>query len=140
MTFVAALVGAQFGPDGWYAGLAKPSWTPPGWLFAPVWTVLYLLIATAGWLVWRAARAMAVFPVILWAVQIMLNGAWSWLFFGLERPGLALLDIAGLMVAIVAFIVAARRFSPAAAWLFLPYALWVGFAAALNFEIWRLNS
>jgi tryptophan-rich sensory protein len=136
---VAALSGARFQPGDWYLALAKPAWTPPGWLFAPVWTLLYLAIAVAGWLVWRAASRRRGAPLALWGAQLVLNGIWSWLFFGLHRPDLALVDIALLWAAIGAFVLAARPVRLAAAGLFVPYWLWVTFAAALNFAIWRLN-
>lgn len=135
----AAAVGAQFQPGAWYAALAKPDWTPPNWLFAPVWTALYVAIATSGWLVWRRTPRVGA-PLALWAAQLVLNAAWSWLFFGLHRPGLAVADIVVLLAAIAGFIVASRRVSPAAAALFVPYLLWVAFATALNVAIWRLNA
>lgn len=137
---VAALVGTQFGPGPWYAALQKPDWTPPNWLFGPVWTVLYLGIAVAGWQVWRSKAIRVAKPILLWLVQILLNGLWSWLFFGLQRPDLALIDIVLLLVTIVGFIASAYKISHLAAGLFVPYALWVAFATALNFTIWRLNS
>lgn len=139
LVFLAALVGTQFGPGPWYAALQKPSWTPPSWLFGPVWTVLYLAIAIAGWLIWRTKRPAVAKPMLCWGVQLLLNGLWSYLFFGLQRPGLALIDIVLLLVAIGCFIVQARAVSAPAAWLFVPYMLWVGFATALNFAIWQLN-
>lgn len=140
LVVIASLFGAAFQPGAWYQDLAKPAWTPPGWLFAPVWTLLYVAIAIAGWLVWRAAGSRFTAPVYLWFVQLGLNAAWSWLFFGLHRPGAAFVDIVLLFVAIVAFIASAWRYSAAAAGLFVPYAGWVGFAAALNYAIWKLNA
>ncbi|MDH3420105.1 MAG: tryptophan-rich sensory protein [Gammaproteobacteria bacterium] len=138
ITFGAAAFGAQFMPGPWYAALVKPAWTPPNWLFGPVWTVLYVLIALSAWLVWRAQPRLSV-PLGLWFAQLGLNAIWSWLFFGLERPGLAAIDIVALLVAIIATAVAFARASRTAAFLLLPYALWVGFATALNIAIWRLN-
>lgn len=134
----AAITGGQFMPGEWYAQLAKPSWTPPSWLFGPVWTVLYVAIALAGWLVWRADKRIGV-PLALWIAQIVLNAAWSWLFFGLHRPGTALVEIVVLLALIVGFAVVAWPVSRTASMLFVPYAAWVGFATALNFAIWRLN-
>ncbi len=134
-----ALFGAQFSPDTWYQQLAKPSWNPPNAVFGPVWTILYIAIAVAGWLVWRAAGRIML-PLHFWFAQLILNGLWSFLFFGLHRPDLALVDIVLLLAAIFAFIVTARRRSVVASWLFVPYAAWVGFATALNFSIWQLNS
>jgi translocator protein len=133
-----AVFGAQFEPGAWYSQLQKPVWNPPDWVFGPVWTLLYIAIAAAGWLVWRATRRLE--PALqLWGLQLIANGLWSWLFFGLHRPGLALVDIAVLFGLIVSFIVTARRYSVAASWLFVPYAAWVAFAAALNGWIWNAN-
>jgi translocator protein len=138
LVLAAVLFGSQFTPGGWYAALDKPSWTPPGWLFGPVWSVLYLMIAIAGWLVWQKREVTKV-PVIFWAAQLLLNAAWSYLFFGLHQPGLAFVEIMVLLATILGFIGAAWPVSRAAALLFLPYAAWVAFAAFLNFSIWRLN-
>ncbi|HET9915632.1 MAG TPA: TspO/MBR family protein [Candidatus Binatia bacterium] len=139
MVAAAALVGTQFGPGPWYVALHKPPWTPPGWLFAPVWTVLYVAIAVAGWSVWRSKAVSVTKPILIWLLQLMLNGLWSWLFFGLRRPDLALIDIIALLITICWFIASAGKISRVAASLFVPYALWVGFATALNFSIWQLN-
>ncbi|MGZ8485613.1 MAG: TspO/MBR family protein [Candidatus Binatia bacterium] len=139
MVAAAALVGSQFGPGPWYVALHKPSWTPPDWLFGPVWSVLYIAIAVAGWSVWRSKAVSVTKPILLWLLQVFLNGLWSWLFFGLRRPELALIDIIALLITICCFIATARSTSRFAAWLFVPYALWVGFATALNFAIWQLN-
>jgi translocator protein len=110
------------------------------WLFAPVWTVLYFTIAISGWLVWREAGfAGAALPLAIYALQLVLNAAWTPIFFGLHRPDLRFLDIVLVWVSIIATI---ARFFPihaAAALLLLPYLAWVTFAAALNFAVWRLN-
>lgn len=134
----AASFGAMFRPGTWYAALAKPSWTPPNAVFGPVWTVLYLLIAIAGWLVWRTGRGRVAFAI--WAVGLALNAVWSWLFFGRQAVGPALIDIVLLWCAIAGFMWAARKVSPMASLLFLPYLLWVSYATALNLAIWRLNA
>jgi tryptophan-rich sensory protein len=135
---VTAGWGSQFEPSAWSETLRKPAWAPPNEVFAPVWTLLYTMIAVAGWLVWDAARKLT--PALrIWGGQLLLNGLWSWLYFGLHRIELALLDIGLLLASIIAFMVVARREQRLATWLFVPYAAWVGFAAALNFEIWRLN-
>lgn len=136
---LAAFFGAQFQPGPWFEGLAKPSWNPPNWLFGPVWTLLYIAMAVAGWLVWKRSGERATPVLGLWFVQLVLNAAWSWLFFGLHRPPLALVDIVALLACIVAFAILARRISPVSSWLFVPYVLWVAFATALNATIWRLN-
>jgi benzodiazapine receptor len=135
---LVAAFGAQFEPGAWYAQLNKPNWNPPSWVFGPVWTLLYMAIAVAGWLVWRETREVGA-VLQLWGVQLIANGLWSWLFFGLHRPDIALVDIALLLCLIVAFMIAARRQSVLASWLFVPYAVWVGFAAALNGSIWSAN-
>ncbi len=140
---VAALGSLYTNPsiDNWYAALAKPSWNPPNWIFGPVWTVLYLMMAIAGWLVWRRRGSItgAAFPLAVFAIQLLLNALWSYLFFGLHRPGLAFAEIVLLWAAILATLLAFRRVIPLAGWLLLPYLLWVTFAAFLNFTIWRLN-
>ena len=135
----AAFAASRFRPGAWYAALAKPSWTPPNWLFAPVWSLLYLGIAIAGWLVWRKAHRDGVLPLALWVGQLILNMTWSWLFFGLHRPRAALADIVILLALILAFIVVVYPLSSVAAGLFVPYALWVLFATALNAAIVHLN-
>jgi len=139
VTFAVASIGAQFLPGPWYDALAKPAWTPPGWLFGPVWTVLYVLMAVAAWLVWLEQPRLSA-AIALWSAQLALNGVWSLLFFGLERPGLAAIDIVALLLAIAATALAFARVSRVAALLLVPYLAWVGFATALNLAIWRLNA
>jgi benzodiazapine receptor len=139
MVAVTALVGVQYGPGPWYIALQKPPWTPPDWIFGAVWTILYVAIAVAGWMVWRSKALSVTKPILLWLLQLILNGLWSWLFFGLHRPDLALIDILALLVVICCFIAGAKKINHLAAWLFVPYALWVGYATVLNFSIWRLN-
>jgi tryptophan-rich sensory protein len=124
----------------WYPTLVRPAWTPPAWAFGPVWTALYLLMAVAAWLVWRErARAAVGVPLALYAAQLVLNVAWSGLFFGLRSPAAALADIAALWLAIAATLVAFARVRPLAAGLLAPYLAWVTYAAALNWALWRLN-
>ncbi len=126
---------------GWYATLAKPAWSPPNWVFGPVWSLLYLAMAIAAWLVWRRIGfPRAASALNLFAIQLVLNVCWSAIFFGAHRPGMAFAEIFLLWLAILATMVAFRSFSRAAAWLMAPYLLWVAFAAALNFSIWRLNA
>ncbi|NIL96830.1 MAG: tryptophan-rich sensory protein [Planctomycetales bacterium] len=124
----------------WYAQLAKPDWTPPDWVFGPVWTLLYLMMAVAAWLVWRRRGwAGAKLPLALFGVQLGLNSLWSVLFFGLQRPGLAAIEIVILWAAILATTVA---FWPRSRWaggLMVPYLVWVTFALALNVVIWQMN-
>jgi translocator protein len=121
----------------WYPALRKPSWTPPDWLFGPVWTLLYPLVAVAGWMAWREGRARL--GPLLYLLQLTLNAAWPWLFFAERRPELALVCIVALWVAILGTIVAFWGVSRGAALLLVPYLAWVGFAAALNRAIWRMN-
>jgi benzodiazapine receptor len=138
--FLAALTGAVFRPGDWYERLAKPSWRPPNRLFAPVWTILYFTIAVSGWLVWREVGfASAALPLSIYALQLVLNAAWTPLFFGLHRVDLGFLDIVLLWLSIVATIALFYPIHAGAALLLLPYLAWVTFAATLNFAIWRLN-
>jgi benzodiazapine receptor len=124
----------------WYADLTKPPWTPPDWVFGPVWSMLYFSMAVAAWLVWRqAGLARVAAPMAMFGIQLLLNALWSWLFFGLHSPSTAAVDIVLLWIAIAATTVAFWRRSTAAGILFVPYLAWVSFAAVLNFAIWRLN-
>jgi benzodiazapine receptor len=140
-SFLAALTGAWFRPGEWYKRLRKPSWRPPDRLFAPVWTLLYLLIAVSGWLVWREAGfGGAALPLTVYVLQIALNAAWTPLFFGLHRPDLGFVDIVLVWMSIIATIVLFYPIHVVAALLLVPYLAWVTFATALNFAVWRLNS
>jgi len=121
----------------WYPSLAKPYWTPPSWVFGPVWTLLYPLVAVAGWLAWREGRARV--GTLLFLLQLSLNAAWPWIIFGDRRIGLALLCVIAMWLAILATIRAFWRVSRGAAVLLVPYLAWVGFATALNAAIWLLN-
>jgi benzodiazapine receptor len=124
----------------WYPMLKKPSWTPPSWIFGPVWTILYLMMGTAAWLVWCKRDETTISrALILFAIQLILNAAWSPLFFGLKNPLAGLLDILPLWAAILTTLIFFWRISPAAGVLMLPYWLWVSFATALNFALWKMN-
>lgn len=137
---LAALTGVLFRPGPWFARLRKPAWQPPDWLFAPVWTILYLMIAVAGWLVWRAEGfAGARLALAVYGVQLVLNAAWTPLFFGLHRPDLGFADIVLLWAAIAATIALFHPVSAVAALLLVPYLAWVTFAGALNLAVWRRN-
>ena len=138
ITFGAAAFGAQFMPGPWYAEIAKPAWTPPSWVFGPVWTILYVMIALSAWLVWRAQPRFGV-PIGLWCAQLALNTIWSWLFFGRRRPDLALIDAVLLWLMVAAIMVGFARFSLLAAALILPYLAWVSVATALNLRLLQLN-
>ena len=140
LCFGAASLGAVFMPGEWYAALQKPSWNPPGWIFGPVWSALYAMMAVAAWLVWRRGGfATQRRPLALFLGQLTLNAAWTPLFFGLHRPGIAFAEIILLWLAIAATLVVFRPVNRVAAWLLAPYLAWVGFAAVLNFTLWRLN-
>jgi translocator protein len=130
-------IGYATAPGEWYGGLVKPSFNPPGWVFAPVWSVLYVLIAIAGWRVWRKGAAGSAMKV--WWLQLALNFLWSPVFFAAHQIGLAFGIILLMLAAIIAFIALAWREERAAAWLFVPYAAWVAFAAVLNGAIFALN-
>lgn len=137
LVVAAASTGAIFMPGPWYEALQKPSWTPPNWLFPIAWTVLYAMIAYAGYLTYRAE---GIGPaVIVWGIGIVFNAAWSWLMFGEHKIGLAFADLVLMWLAIVAFIVLAWPLDRTAAYLFIPYFFWASFAGALNWEVWRLN-
>jgi benzodiazapine receptor len=138
--FLAAATGIVFKPGEWYERLRKPLWRPPNWLFAPVWTALYLMIAFAGWLVWRTAGfGGAAVALGLYALQLVLNAAWTPVFFGLHRPDLGFAVIVCLWLAIAATIVAFAPVNGVAALMMTPYLAWVSFASLLNFAVWRLN-
>lgn len=125
---------------GWYAGLTKPSWTPTNWLFGPVWTVLYILMAVAAWLIWRRRRQVAVQAALaMWTVQLALNLAWSLLFFAAHQIELALVDIVLLLCAIAGTILLFWPVRPLAGALLLPYLTWSVYAATLNAGIFALN-
>jgi tryptophan-rich sensory protein len=124
-------------PGDWYAHLAKPPFNPPNWLFAPVWTALYVLIAITGWRVWQ--REVTGWPRWLWRAQLALNFLWSPVFFAAHQIGLALAVILLLLTIILTFIATCWWRDRFAAWLFAPYAVWVAFASMLNASIWMLN-
>ena len=142
--FGAAALGNLFSGgrmDGWYEALRKPAFTPPGWIFGPVWTLLYACMGIAAWLVWqRRGFRRAALPLGLFAAQLAMNAAWTPLFFGLRSPAAAMVDLAALWVLIA--LTTARFFpiSRLAGWLMAPYLAWTTFAAALNLAIWRLNA
>jgi translocator protein len=138
LSFSAASTGYIFPPGEWYASLNRPAFAPPNWLFGPVWTVLYILIAVAGWLIWRAQGWRS--PLLaLWLVQMGLNALWTPIFFGLNMLGLALIEIIMLWIAIASCVVAFHRQVAIASWLMLPYLAWVSFALLLNAGFWWLN-
>lgn len=135
---VAASTGYFFPPTGWYAGIEKPFFNPPNWIFGPVWTTLYLLMSVAAWRVWQRTgwnhRALH-----FWFVQIVLNALWTPLFFGLNWLGVALIEMTFLWAAILLTLLAFRKVDRLAAWLMAPYLAWVSFAWVLNLSLFWLN-
>jgi len=124
-----------------YAALVRPSWAPPGWVFGPVWTTLYLMMGVAAWLVWRRAGWNgAAVALSLYVAQLLCNALWSWLFFAWRRADLAFADIVVLAVLIVATALTFARVRTLAAVLLLPYLVWVLFATALTLSLWRGNA
>jgi benzodiazapine receptor len=148
-SFAAAGLGSVFtarGLDTWYGKLRKPDWTPPGWVFGPVWTTLYLQIAISGWLIYRrtlrqphAQRGLGRLALLAWGVQLVLNLGWSAAFFGRRSPGGGLIVIVLLWTSIAATVVTTLKVSRVAGLLLLPYLAWTSFAAALNLKILQLN-
>ncbi|MDP4625423.1 MAG: tryptophan-rich sensory protein [Akkermansiaceae bacterium] len=140
LCYAAAALGGIFTPGEAYAELRKPDWNPPGWIFGPVWSVLYTMMAVAAWLVWKqcgfAAQRMT---LGIFFVQLALNALWSPLFFGLQWMGIAFVEIVLMWFAILMTVVAFRKVSRPAAWLLMPYLLWVGFASVLNGTLWWMN-
>ncbi len=142
LAFAAAAVGgrASVQARSFYAQLIQPAWAPPGWLFGPVWSVLYTLMGVAAWLVWRQRGGRpARVALALFVLQLALNALWSWLFFAWHRGALAFADIMLLWLLIVATLLAFRRQRPLAGALLLPYLAWVSFAAVLCLVTWQLN-
>jgi tryptophan-rich sensory protein len=140
LSFSAGFIGSFFMPGEWYRTLEKPELTPPGWVFGPVWTLLYIMMGTAAWLVWkRGGFATDLLPLSVFILQLILNALWTWIFFGNQRIGLALVDIVLLDIAIAAALVLFWKRAPAAGILLVPYLAWTLFATYLNFGFWRLN-
>lgn len=142
VTFVAAAAGglASVAAGAFYAQLAKPDWAPPGWLFGPVWSLLYTLMALAAWLVWRAGGfRRAKQALLLFLAQLAANALWSWLFFAWRLGALAFAEVIVLWVLIVATVAIFWRFSRVAACLLVPYLAWVSFAAVLTYAVWQRN-
>jgi translocator protein len=148
---LAGVIGSVFmvstsSPQAWYAGLVKPALNPPGWIFGPVWTTLYALMGVAAWLVWKqwsqgspSTRLRVKTALAVFGLQLFLNAIWSIIFFGLQNPGWALVDIVFLWLAIIWTIIVFYKISRPAAYLLTPYILWVSFAMYLNYAIWALN-
>ncbi len=142
VTFIAAALGstASIEASAFYAELVQPTWSPPAWLFGPVWTSLFTLMAIAAALVWRSGGFRAHGTALgLYVGQLVLNALWSWLFFAWHLGGIAFLEVVLLWLAIAATMVLFWRARPLAGLLLVPYLLWVAFAAVLNFTLWQLN-
>ena len=133
----AALTGMTYLPGAWYEALVKPDWTPPNWLFPPVWTVLYIMIAVAGWLVFEKEGFRQ--ALIVWVISLQINAAWSVLMFKEHQIALAAANIVALLFSIVIFISLTWKTNRLASLLFVPYLVWVSYATALNIAIWQLN-
>lgn len=142
VAFAAAAVGARASIDAkaFYDQLVQPAWAPPPWLFGPVWTVLFVLMAIAAWLVWRSGGFRTnQLALTLFGVQLTLNALWSWLFFAWNLGALALAEVILLWMLIAATLLAFWRVRMLAGILLMPYLMWVSFAAALNYTLWQLN-
>lgn len=144
LCYLIALIGAQvspgIGPSEWYESIQKPGWNPPSWLFGPVWTSLYTMMGIAAWLVWKNNGWSGARPaLVLFLIQLVLNGAWSWIFFGAQSPGWALIEILILLTVILFTTRLFFKYSRAAGWLMVPYILWVSFATVLTGAIWWMN-
>jgi tryptophan-rich sensory protein len=140
LCFTAAAGGGFVMTGDWYAMLSKPTWNPPSWVFGPVWTLLYIMMGVSAWLVWKEGGfAQQRKPLTLFLVQLVLNAIWTPLFFGAHELGIAFAEILLLWLAILATILAFRRVSTTAAWLLVPYLLWVSFASVLNATLWCMN-
>jgi len=135
----AASSGAIFRPGAWYAGLAKPPWTPPNWAFPVTWSVLFVLNAVAGWLVWLTGGAEAMGALVLYGVSLAINASWSGVFFGLRRMGLGFVIVVMLWLSIAAVMAAFAPINAVAAGMLAPYLAWVTIASALNLRVWQLN-
>lgn len=129
------------GVDSWYQTINKPSWNPPGWIFAPVWTTLYVMMGVALFLVWKSdsSEVLKKTAITLFTIQLVLNFFWSFIFFDQQQIGWALVEIIAMWIFILLTIFAFGNVSKLAAWLLVPYISWVSFATILNYTIWKLN-
>ena len=140
VAWTGALVSPGIAPSDWYDALNKPAWNPPDWVFGPVWTALYTMMGVAAWLVWdRFGFWMARTALAAFLIQLVLNGLWSRIFFGMQEPGWAFFQILLLLAAIAITTILFFRKKNMAGWLMVPYMLWVGYASTLNGAIWLMN-
>lgn len=139
LVVAAAFFGGQWGANDWYRTLAKPSFTPPNWLFPIAWSVLYLMIAVAGFLVWKKGGPNANLALIVWVAQLVPNAIWSYIFFGRNELGLALAVLLIMWALIVLFMILAWAVDQNATLLFVPYFIWVSYAGVLNYTILKMN-
>lgn len=139
LNLLAASSGAVFKPGAWYESLNKPTWTPPNWAFPVVWSILFVLNAAAGWIVWESVSPPAWPALAIYGVSLILNAVWSALFFGARRMRAALIEVVFLWVSLAAVIAAFAPINPAAAWMVAPYLVWVTVAAFLNLRMIQLN-
>lgn len=130
------------GVGSWYQTIQRPSWNPPNWIFGPVWTTLYVMMGIALYLIWKADTSSNLknYAILLFALQLILNFFWSFIFFNQQQPGWAFAEILVLWVLILLTIFAFAKVNKSAAWLLVPYISWVSFASILNYAIWRMNS
>ena len=140
----AGLLGTLFTASAiptWYAGLEKPFFNPPSWLFGPVWTTLYILMGISAYLIWKNGLGLKNVreALLVFCIQLGLNALWSPIFFGLKLPGIAFVEIIALWAMVTAFMILSHRISKIAGWILAPYAIWVSFALILNYAIWYLN-
>ena len=133
---LVASFGAYFKPGDWYLKLVKPTLIPPNWVFGPVWTVIYITIAISGWLIFSSQNLSL---KLTWILQLILNGIWSWIFFGLYRIDLALLDILALVTCVLIMTIISFKNLKPVFWLSIPYLIWVSYATFLNASIWFYN-
>lgn len=141
LCFATSAIGAlgSIQAQSFYVELQQPSWAPPPWVFGPVWTALYALMAISAWLIWRTNHPYKRNATLLFLTQLVLNALWSWLFFAWRLGAVSVVEILMLWVAILTNIVVFWRIKPMAGALLIPYLLWVSFAAALNITLWQLN-
>ena len=139
LVVIAAAVGGQFVGGDWYQTMVQPSWNPPAMVMAPIWAVAYVLMAVSAWMVWDAIRGLAFVALSWWGLQLLLSVCWSWVFFGLERPGWTLAVMGLWLIAVVMVIKTFRSIKPEASSLMMPVAAWLLFLWVLNFVQWHLN-